>query len=87
MEKYTLAAHSSAGLAVLFSGLTLYEWAFVIGIFLSIILGVLTFIVTLREQRKRTKIFQSISDKLNPKNPSATVKTLIDIATKSPRDI
>ncbi|MBE8614477.1 hypothetical protein CYG68_19105 [Morganella morganii] len=87
MDKYTTYAYGSAGLTAFFASLSLYEWGFIIGMAFSMILGVITFIMTRREQRRRTAILQSVADRFNPDNPSATVVTLMAMAAKAPKDI
>lgn len=87
MDKYTTAAYGSAGLTAFFASLSLYEWGFIIGMAFSMVLGVITFLMTRREQRRRTAILQSVADRFNPDNPSATVVTLMAMAAKAPKDI
>ncbi|EKN3611442.1 TPA: hypothetical protein RV156_002653 [Yersinia enterocolitica] len=86
-ERYSNAVYGSAGLTAFFASLSLQDWGFVIGVGFSIILGVLTYRLNRREQRKRTQILQDIFDKTSQVNPSATAQVLADLGKKAPNEI
>lgn len=86
-ERYSNAAYGSAGLTAFFASLSLQYWGFVIGVGFSIILGVLTYCLNRREQRKRTQILQDIFDKTSQVNPSVTAQVLADLGKKAPNEI
>ncbi|EJD6080679.1 hypothetical protein M0L39_RS19445 [Providencia rettgeri] len=87
MDKYSNAAYGSAGLTAFFASLSLYEWGFVIGMAFSIILGLATFFMNRREQRKRTRLFEELVNKTDPQNPSATALKAAELMAKAPKDI
>ncbi|HHQ6623840.1 hypothetical protein [Serratia fonticola] len=86
-DRYSNATYSSAGLAAFFASLSLQDWGFIIGVAFSIALGILTYRLNRREQMKRTRILQEISDKTNPINPSATVQVIAELGEKAPKEI
>ncbi|MEY0146768.1 potassium channel protein [Providencia rettgeri] len=74
-----------AGLGLFFSGLSLYEWGFLIGVFASVLLGTLTYLLNRREQKRRTRILENyFSNK--PVSPEDAEK-LIEASIKSPKDL
>ncbi len=79
MDKYSNAAYGSAGLTAFFASLSLYEWGFIIGMAFSIILGLATFFMNRREQRKRTRLFEELVNKTDPQNPSATARKAAEL--------
>jgi hypothetical protein len=79
-DKYSHASYGVSGLIAFFSGLSLYEWGFLIGVFASILLGILTYLLNRREQKKRTQILQYILER------HASPETLAEIVTRSPKD-
>ncbi len=87
MDKYSNAAYGSAGLTAFFASLSLYEWGFIIGMAFSIILGLATFFMNRREQRKRTRLFEDLVNKTDPQNPSATARKAAELMAKAPKDI
>lgn len=87
MDKYSNAAYGSAGLTAFFASLSLYEWGFIIGMAFSIILGLATFFMNRREQRKRTRLFEELVHKIDPQNPSAKSKVVASLMAKAPKDI
>ena len=67
MDKLTNATYGTAGLTAFFASLSLYEWGFVIGmgfsmllVGFSMLLGLATYLMTRREQRKRTALFAEL---------------------------
>lgn len=86
-ERYSSASYGSAGLAAFFASLSLQDWAFIIGVGFSILLGVLTYLLNRREQMKRTRILQGILDKTDVNNPSATARVIAELSQKAPREI
>ncbi len=86
-DRYSNATYSSAGLAAFFASLSLQDWGFIIGVAFSIALGILTYRLNRREQMKRTRILQEISDKTNPINPSATVQVIAELGVKALKEI
>ncbi|MEX9880113.1 HP1 family phage holin [Providencia rettgeri] len=87
MDKYSNAAYGSAGLTAFFASLSLYEWGFIIGMAFSILLGLATFFMNRREQRKRTRLFEELVYKTDPKNTSAKAKVIASLMAKAPKDI
>ncbi|HHR6128493.1 TPA: HP1 family phage holin [Providencia alcalifaciens] len=87
MDKYSNAAYGSAGLTAFFASLSLYEWGFIIGMAFSIILGLATFFMNRREQRKRTRLFEELVHKIDPQNSSAKSKVVASLMAKAPKDI
>lgn len=74
-----------AGLGLFFSGLSLYEWAALIGVVASIVLGVATFAVNTYHQAKRTRLMEkylSHSDKSDE-----VASNVISVSTKLPKDL
>lgn len=86
MDKYSNAAYGSAGLTAFFAGLSLYEWGFIIGMAFSMILGLATFFINRREQRKRTRLFEEFVNKATQQNLPAVIK-VAELMAKSPKDI
>ena len=86
-ERYSSASYGSAGLAAFFASLSLQDWGFIIGVALSIILGVLTYRLNKREQMKRTKILQDILDKTDANNISATAMVIGELGKRAPKEI
>ncbi|KLU14802.1 MULTISPECIES: HP1 family phage holin [Xenorhabdus] len=80
-DKYSHATYGISGLIAFFTGLSLYEWGFLIGVFASILLGTLTYLLNRREQKKRTQILQHILER------SASPETLSEIISHSPKDV
>ncbi|HHR5900649.1 TPA: HP1 family phage holin [Providencia alcalifaciens] len=87
MDKYSNAAYGSAGLTAFFAGLSLYEWGFIIGMAFSMILGLATFFINRREQRKRTRLFEEFVRHVEPQNPTKMLKSLAELMVKAPKDI
>ncbi|EPK6164374.1 HP1 family phage holin [Providencia stuartii] len=87
MDKYSNAVYGSAGLTAFFASLSLYEWGFIIGMVFSIILGIATFFMNRREQRKRTRLFEELVHKTAPQNPSAKAKVVASLMANAPKDI
>ncbi|UIM99576.1 phage holin family protein [Yersinia ruckeri] len=86
-DRYATASYGSAGLAAFFASLSLQDWGFIIGVAFSIVLGILTYRLNRREQRKRTQILQDIFDKTSQVNPSATAQVLANLGKKAPDEI
>ncbi|WP_122504401.1 hypothetical protein, partial [Bacillus velezensis] len=63
------------------------EWDFIIGMAFSIILGLATFFMNRREQRKRTRLFDDPVNKTDSQNPSATARKAAKHMAKAPKDI
>ncbi|WP_318622836.1 hypothetical protein, partial [Proteus mirabilis] len=74
MDKLTNATYGTAGLTAFFASLSLYEWGFVIGMGFSMLLGLATYLMTRREQRKRTQLFEELVRHVDPQNPTETLK-------------
>ncbi len=87
MDKYSNAAYGSAGLTAFFASLSLHEWGFLIGMVFSIILGLATFFMNWREQRKRTRLFEEFVRYVDPQNPTKMLKSLTELMVKAPKDI
>ncbi len=87
MDKYSNATYGSAGLTAFFASLSLYEWGFLIGMVFSIILGLATFFMNWREQRKRTRLFEEFVRHVDPQNPTKMLKNLTELMVKVPKDI
>ena len=87
MEKLTNVTYGTAGLTAFFASLSLYEWGFVIGMAFSMLLGLATYFMTRREQRKRTQLFEELVRHIDPQNPTETLKRLAELMVKAPKDI
>lgn len=86
-DSYSNATCWLAGISAFFAGLTLQDWGFIIGLPVSIALGVLTYRLNRREQMKRTQILRDILSKTNSANPSATATIVTELGQKAPREI
>jgi hypothetical protein len=86
-ERYSNATFWLAGLGAFFAGLSLQDWGFIIGVAVSIALGILTYRLNRREQMKRTRILRDILSKTNAHNPSATAHVIAELGAKAPKEI
>ena len=88
---YDRVSYWLAGAGFVLSGLSLYAWGFLIGVFISSLLGILTYSLNRREQLKRTRLLEmSVQHLINhPADDSAkeAVTTLIRASARSPKDL
>ncbi|MDX7991548.1 hypothetical protein FE394_12325 [Xenorhabdus sp. Reich] len=87
MDKYSHATYACASTTAIFSGLSLYEWSFVLGAFASISLGILTYRLNRREQMKRTLILKNILENLELEPTSKSAKIVSELIKQSPKDL
>ncbi|MEQ4896425.1 hypothetical protein ABN102_08310 [Proteus vulgaris] len=87
MEKLTNATYGRAGLTAFFASLSLYEWGFVIGMGFSMLLGLATYLMTWREQRKRTALFAELVHRNCSSDPQDIEKIVGEMLTKAKKDI
>ncbi|EBR0130131.1 hypothetical protein B5724_05355 [Morganella morganii] len=88
---YERVSYWLAGIGFVLSGLSLYAWGFLIGVFISSLLGILTYRMNKREQQKRTRLLEmSLQHLINhPADESAkeAVATLVRASSRSPKDL
>lgn len=88
---YERVSYWLAGIGFVLSGLSLYAWGFLIGVFISSLLGILTYRMNKREQQKRTRLLEmSLQHLINhPADESAkeVVATLAGASARSPEDL
>ncbi|HCR3556839.1 TPA: hypothetical protein ON737_002911 [Morganella morganii] len=88
---YERVSYWLAGIGFVLSGLSLYAWGFLIGVFISSLLGILTYRMNKREQQKRTRLLEmSLQHLINhPADESAkeVVATLAGASARSPKDL
>ncbi len=87
MEKLTNATYGTAGLTAFFASLSLYEWGFVIGMGFSMLLGLATYFMTQREQRKRTVLFAELVHRNCSSDLQDIEKIVGEVLTKAKKDI
>ncbi|MCW7550918.1 phage holin family protein [Photorhabdus sp. APURE] len=87
MDKYSHATYGSAGLVAFFAGLSLYEWGFLIGVFASVALGIMTYLLNRREQMKRTRILQNILESLKTEPASESARIVNELVQKAPGEL
>ncbi|OTA14887.1 bacteriophage protein [Xenorhabdus vietnamensis] len=87
MDKYSHATYACAGTTAIFSGLSLYEWSFLLGAFASISLGILTYLLNRREQMKRTLILKNILENLELEPASKSAKIVSELINQAPREL
>ncbi|MEG8243357.1 hypothetical protein MKS77_20180 [Acinetobacter baumannii] len=51
------------------------------------LLGLATYFMTRREQRKRTQLFEELVRHVDPQNPTETLKRLAELMVKAAKDI
>lgn len=81
----TQSSYWFAGLGLFFSGLSLYEWAALIGVIASILLGIANFAVATHYKAKQTRLMEkylSYSDKSDE-----AASKVISVSTKFPKDL
>ncbi|MBD2811102.1 hypothetical protein ID853_09465 [Xenorhabdus sp. Vera] len=87
MDKYSHATYTCASITAIFSGLSLYEWSFILGAFASITLGILTYLLNRREQMKRTLILKNILENLELEPASKSTKIVSELIKQAPKDL
>ncbi|CEE92365.1 conserved hypothetical protein; putative exported protein [Xenorhabdus nematophila str. Anatoliense] len=87
MDKYSHATYTCASTTAIFSGLSLYEWSFILGAFASITLGILTYRLNRREQMKRTLILKNILENLEIEPTSKPAKIVSELIHQTPKDL
>ncbi|MDE9445193.1 hypothetical protein KKJ04_06140 [Xenorhabdus bovienii] len=91
MDKYSHATYACASITAIFSGLSLYEWSFLLGAFASISLGILTYQLNRREQMKRTlilkNILKNILENLDIESASKSAKIVSELIHQAPREL
>ncbi|WP_311749969.1 MULTISPECIES: hypothetical protein [Proteus] len=87
MEKLTNVTYGTAGLTAFFASISLYEWGFVIGMGFSMLLGLATYLMTWREQRKRTALFAELVHRNYSSDPRDIEKIVGEMLTKAKKDI
>ncbi|HAE76499.1 TPA: hypothetical protein ON750_000179 [Morganella morganii] len=88
---YERVSYWLAGIGFVLSGLSLYAWGFLIGVFISSLLGILTYRMNKREQQKRTRLLEmSLQHLINhPADERAkeVVAALAGASARSPKDL
>ncbi|ENS5446318.1 hypothetical protein F9879_16950 [Morganella morganii] len=88
---YERVSYWLAGIGFVLSGLSLYAWGFLIGVFISSLLGILTYRMNKREQQKRTRLLEmSLQHLINhpaDENAKEVVATLAGASARSPKDL
>ncbi|WP_435327431.1 potassium channel protein, partial [Morganella morganii] len=88
---YERVSYWLAGIGFVLSGLSLYAWGFLIGVFISSLLGILTYRMNKREQQKRTRLLEmSLQHLINhPADERAkeAVAALAGASARSPKDL
>ncbi|OBU12184.1 hypothetical protein AYY18_16805 [Morganella psychrotolerans] len=90
-DLYERVSYWLAGIGFVLSGLSLYAWGFLIGVFISSLLGILTYRMNKREQQKRTRLLemslQHFTDHPADENAKNAVATLVRASARSPKDL
>ncbi|MDR0217651.1 MAG: phage holin family protein [Enterobacteriaceae bacterium] len=87
MDKYSHATYACASTTAILSGLSLYEWSFLLGAFASITLGILTYRLNRREQMKRTLILKDILENLEVEPASKSAKVVSELIHHAPKEL
>ncbi|MBC8946013.1 MULTISPECIES: hypothetical protein [Xenorhabdus] len=87
MDKYSHATYACASTTAIFSGLSLYEWSFLLGAFASIALGILTYRLNRREQMKRTLILKEILENLEVDPASKSASIVSELINHAPKEL
>ncbi|PHM46344.1 bacteriophage protein [Xenorhabdus mauleonii] len=87
MDKYSHATYACVSTTAIFSGLSLYEWSFILGVFASICLGVLTYRLNRQEQMKRTLILKNILENLELEPASKSSKIVSELINQAPKEL
>lgn len=90
-DMYERATYWLAGIGFVFSGLSLYAWGFLIGVFINSVFLLLNYLLNKREQQKRTRLLEMSVQHLidHPADESAkeAVATLVRASSRSPKDL
>lgn len=81
----TQSSYWLAGLGLFFSGLSLYEWAALIGVVASILLGIANFAVAIHYKAKQTRLMEKYLS--HPDKSDEAASKVISVSTKFPKDL
>ncbi|PHM31087.1 hypothetical protein [Xenorhabdus innexi] len=87
MDKYSHATYACASTTAIFSGLSLYELSFLLGVLASISLGILTYRLNRREQMKRTLILKDILENLDVEPASKSARIVSELIHNAPKEL
>ena len=86
---FSTLSGSVSGFLLFLGDFSLYDWGFLIGLVVSILLGVLNYRLNRREQVKRTRILARYFDRhqKHDKAHDDDVKKWLKAAKKNPKDV
>ncbi|EKH6495276.1 MULTISPECIES: HP1 family phage holin [Morganellaceae] len=81
----TQSSYWFAGLGLFFSGLSLYEWAAIIGVAVSILLGIANLVISAYYKAKQTRLMEKYL--ANADKPDEVASKVISVSTKFPKEL